>query len=654
MPEIHVGEGPPADSIFAVMSPKQAAGTNDSGNGPTIPRLGMLVDRTSFDEPDDFHVNQRAIKKERYAAAPPVVTRDGRVRRRLRWRPQVIVKRKRPQPQPIRSSDCSVGNNSLSSKQSKRSLHSFASTETAEVKNTANKKSIGRFPLPRPNAKPVTTTVATIGNEKDFVQAKIDGGSTVFEAADAAPRNETPRRSGLPPLFRPNKTKNDEEDSTPVPKLSGEEIENEKRVDLRIPTPTTASQSPGREVTVPAQDLRDPDEERQDKVSPKRATIKAVLSEAFVAIKRRDGRPEPMEIRFSMSEPNAPIGAEPLKTSLSESSSSRDSATISPPSSSSSPRKQTVPADVDDGAFLEAEKNLLAIHEMATEHLEQGEYAEALEVFEEILRGQLARYGENHHRVGTALHNLGIVHMRRLDYPRALEVYKEAVRVRKHALDPFHQDVAVSLAQLGVAYMESHKHRKAIGAFREALKIRRKCLGNEHPKVAKILNNIGCSLFELNELQVAQVAFEEALDIQRSLLRKPTLEGGPISQKALLSIASTQSNIASIKLYCGEYQDACVDLEEALLIQQCVLGDDHPQAKRTQESLEWMEQSWKNGNSLSLDILNRLAASMSLQGADQRTQSDGVLNTLYSGIDAACHGWDNQDEPTCTMGEAKE
>jgi hypothetical protein len=83
-----------------------------------------------------------------------------------------------------------------------------------------------------------------------------------------------------------------------------------------------------------------------------------------------------------------------------------------------------------------------------------------------------------------------------------------------------------------------------------------------------------------------------------------------------------------------------VDLEEALLIQQCVLGDDHPLAQRTQESLLWMEQSRQNGANLSLDILTRLAASMTVRDTDnKRDKADGMFNTLYSGIDAACQGW---------------
>jgi tetratricopeptide (TPR) repeat protein len=314
---------------------------------------------------------------------------------------------------------------------------------------------------------------------------------------------------------------------------------------------------------------------------------------------------------------------------------------------------------VDNGTFLEAEKNLQAIHEMASEHLRQGECAEALEVFEEILRGQLARYGEDHHRVGTALHNIGIVLMRRGDYARALEVYKEAVRVRKSSLDPFHPDVAASLAQLGVAYMERSKYRKAIGAFREALRIRRKCLGNDHPKVGKILNNIGCSLFELEELDVAKVAFEEALDIQRNLLRHPqTASTGLVSESTLLSIASTQSNIASIKLYRGQYDEAIVDLEEALLIQQCALGDDHPLARRTQESLAWMERSRKAATTpVSVDLLAQLTGTLSTKSSNDRNakNSNSMVDSLYSRFDLACRGWDGgYDVTLASSGENDE
>jgi TolA-binding protein len=229
------------------------------------------------------------------------------------------------------------------------------------------------------------------------------------------------------------------------------------------------------------------------------------------------------------------------------------------------------PVDLDDVAFLEAEHNLRAIHEMAAEHLAHGEYEEAIEVFEEILRGQQERYGQVHYRVGTALHNLGIVYLKKGDYQKAIEVCGRAVTVRKEALVPNHPDVAVSLAQLGVAHLESRQFEMALKSFRDALHIRQNFLGSRHPKCSKILNNIGCALYSLEEYGEAKNAFDEALDIQRDSLRNlPSSEGtesnGMQSNSLLLSTASTLCNIGSIRLRWGEFDEAAVALDEALLV----------------------------------------------------------------------------------------
>ena len=724
--------------LASVMTPATSITGGDSSDArktppPSIPMLSMLVDRTSFDETDDFGVDTSRLDEE-YIAGPPVMMRDGRVRRRLRWRPKSMAKKRRPLPIRKLSSGSSVM--STSSKQSKKSLHSFASTETAAMGNTAKTKQYNKFPpLPRPSAKPVHG-VSTIGNEGDFVQARIaqqhpDGNlkgsnATVFAAADVVeavhPRTPnqrhqlqiqqrekveedhsspgsnrgtpsrgitmttprklivTPSPSRRPPLFRPNtkpsgiksatavmnhtpETKRNsyiaqEDDRVPVPVLSGDDVEIDRRVDLRIrrsPSTMSTGQNCNSKMAIledgvaplSVTELRSvtstiPMEERQDLEDENMPKLNFYPGRIFKNFKKRGRKNSedlptvfklspPDELRFSMSA---------TFVSLSQTA-ANDISNLSAVSSDSfvGPKQHTGPVDVDDGHFLEAEKNLQAIHEVASEHLRQGEFAEALEVFEEILRGQLTRYGEGHYRVGTALHNIGIVHMKRGDYARAVTVYKEAVRVRKVSLDPDHPDVAVSLAQLGVAYMESNRHRKAIGAFREALKIRRKCLGNDHHKVAKILNNIGCSLFELDELEVAKVAFEEALEIQRNLLRNMKESEEGLSESSLLSIASTQSNIASIKLYCGQYDEACVGLEEALLIQQCVLGDDHPLVRRTLESLKWLEKS-RDEAQFGIGTLGLLSSSQ-ISVFDSLEEK---LNRVYAGFDVACKGWDVSDE----------
>jgi tetratricopeptide (TPR) repeat protein len=463
----------------------------------------------------------------------------------------------------------------------------------------------------------------------------------------------------------------------PVPVLSGDEVEMERRVDLRIRRSSHSAEYGVRPLEEEEEGVESLsldelhlEEVRSDVVKGTSRPWNLQKMNSFGLKKQKPPAGSTQSAKLSWTSPLSLSNSQELRFSMSSNGSTipplengwcrkskKDPVTILPPNPNSdaaviecTPKVRTCPVDVDDGTFLEAEKNLQAIHEMASEHLRQGEFAEALEVFEEILRGQLARFGENHYRVGTALHNIGIVHMRRGDYTRAVSVYKEAVRIRKMALDPFHPDIAASLAQLGVAYMEKDKHRKAIGAFREALKIRRTCLGNEHPKVAKILNNIGCSLFELNELEVAMVAFEEALDIQRTLLRYPVDEH-PVSESSLLSIASTQSNIASIKLFCGQFDEALVDLEEALLIQQCALGDDHPLARRTQESIRWMETSRPRSEPTpaALDLMTQLTnesnssnVSSSKSPSKKRILSSNMFDALFARLDLACggNGWD--------------
>lgn len=229
--------------------------------------------------------------------------------------------------------------------------------------------------------------------------------------------------------------------------------------------------------------------------------------------------------------------------------------------------------NLDEGAFMEAEHNLRAIHDMAAEHLAHGEFEEAADVFEEILRGQQERYGQDHYRVGTALHNLGIVYLKKGDYNKAIEICRRAVDVRKDSLVPNHPDVAVSLAQLGVAHLESRNYREALAAFRDALNIRRNFLGPRHMKCSKILNNIGCALYSIEDLSASKRAFDEALWIQREGLRSlPSIEGsgndsnGMQSNTLLLSMASTLCNIGSIRLRWGDFEKAGIALEEALLV----------------------------------------------------------------------------------------
>jgi len=243
---------------------------------------------------------------------------------------------------------------------------------------------------------------------------------------------------------------------------------------------------------------------------------------------------------------------------------------------------------------LIAEGNLKAMHRLGQKHLKHGEYNEALEVFEEICRAQQEMHGNESSRVGTALQNIAIVHIRAGDHDRAIATCQNAIDVRRKALGSNHPDLAASLAQLGVVLLEINQYKVALHAFYQSLSIRRKALNRSDPRVARLLNNIGCCLHEIGQLEGAILAFDEALDIQREVMR--TMTPGKVCERngrnnvnnLLLTIAATLCNIGSLKLRCKLYDDSLIMLEEALIIQESVLGEDNTAVLNTKGCIDFV------------------------------------------------------------------
>jgi tetratricopeptide (TPR) repeat protein len=207
---------------------------------------------------------------------------------------------------------------------------------------------------------------------------------------------------------------------------------------------------------------------------------------------------------------------------------------------------------------------------------------EALAIFKELELLVTDFYGKDHEQLGNVWHNKAIVLTKAGRYSEAVSACNEAVRIRKKALGNQASNVAVSLSQLGIAHMESGDFPPSLRAFRAAFEIREATLGPTHPKVAKLHNNIGCVLFEIQDLKAAEISFGKALSIQREMLKS----NPPNVDQVLLSVASTQCNIGSIKLSFEQIDDALITLEDAMMVQQSVLGDKHKAVLSTKKSIE--------------------------------------------------------------------
>jgi tetratricopeptide (TPR) repeat protein len=247
---------------------------------------------------------------------------------------------------------------------------------------------------------------------------------------------------------------------------------------------------------------------------------------------------------------------------------------------------------------IQSELNLKAMQHLAMQHVHHREYPESVKVHKEMLRGVIAVYGASHTRVGTLHHNIATLYMRMGEFRKVLFHAQYAVQIRRLNLlkSVALSDLAVSYTQLGLALLELEEYDASLNMLHKALAIqKRNCSGFQMVKCSKLLNNIGCCLFKLKRWDEANVAFCDALEIQRRLLNtrdkltnkkiEPTKE----MDRRLLGIASTLCNLASIHFEREKYNDAFSYLEEALILQQSVLGDMHSISMSTERSLEFLQ-----------------------------------------------------------------
>lgn len=543
------------------------------------------------------------------ATSPLNSNRGAKTKRRLQWRVGPLIKKPRAKPQPrARYDEVSLAERTV------RSVHTFHSTETAVVKN--NKKgaltslhSTGargqRTAVSRANSSPrIASTVSPLYSEDNDDDNCSDSG-TVIEAYQCLEEREMSLPQRTIGLFLYDR---ESFQSSELSKASKSAPRKKGPKPPKVPGTKALAQQP-LTVTPPPQNYNDNASVSSGGPLWQLARLQAISEGVASRTKQRS------------EEGSAATATDQEKKTKKRFFSFSKSSAESVTSSSSHSQLEL--------QHSHAERNLKAIHRLASQHLHFNEFDEAIDVLEEMLRGVKEMYGERHYRVGSAMHNIATVHMMRQKYNDAIRVCRKAVEIRRATLGSSHPDLAVSYAQLGMAHMELEQHKFAYMAFRNALTIRRQTLSHRDVKISRLLNNIGCCLFELGEMNKADVAFEEALKIQRINMKntKKSITVNIISnqnsgrnaaagsiQQNLLSIASTLCNIGSIQLRLKQYEEAAVCLEEALLIQQSVWGDGHATAANTKDSLDFVNKKRNCGKAMSESLQDLILRKMEQVG----------------------------------------
>jgi len=181
--------------------------------------------------------------------------------------------------------------------------------------------------------------------------------------------------------------------------------------------------------------------------------------------------------------------------------------------------------------------------------------------------------------LGITIHNIGVVQVLDGHGDKSVPLFEEAVEVKSETLGPGHPEVAISLDELGIQLFALERYDEALVTFQKSQTILANFYGQGHPQLSMVLNNIACCIFQMRNIQEALSTMKHAIELQKATkLITKDFTNDASAEKAdldLLHTAILLNNIGYLKVNVKQYEEARSNFEEALLIQQSVLGDAH-------------------------------------------------------------------------------
>lgn len=116
------------------------------------------------------------------------------------------------------------------------------------------------------------------------------------------------------------------------------------------------------------------------------------------------------------------------------------------------------------------EKTLVSLEFQAVLANRDGELAEALSLYEQLLVSMRARHGALAPQTLRTLHNIGYLRRRKGDFPRARASYRLALRGRERVLGRLHRDTLQTAINLAVLYKVQGRFDEERAVYQRFLK----------------------------------------------------------------------------------------------------------------------------------------------------------------------------------------
>ena len=191
---------------------------------------------------------------------------------------------------------------------------------------------------------------------------------------------------------------------------------------------------------------------------------------------------------------------------------------------------------------------------------------------------------DNQYLAGITAHNLGVVSVLTGNPDEAVAYFREAICLKENSFGRNDRQVALSWDELGIQFFARGDFDGALTSFREAHSARSSHGedSSRHPRMAMVLNNMACCYFQMGNHPEALKTLLEADEIQQRAIGSSAQD-----ELDILHVAIVICNIGYLKLSLKQYEEGRSLLEEALLIQQSVLDDNHRAVRDTLSNIEF-------------------------------------------------------------------
>jgi Tfp pilus assembly protein PilF len=158
---------------------------------------------------------------------------------------------------------------------------------------------------------------------------------------------------------------------------------------------------------------------------------------------------------------------------------------------------------------------------------DQGEYKEALVLYEKSLAIRQQSLPPTHPDLAKSYNNIGNVYSNMGEYSKALSYYEKDLAISQQSLPPNHPDLAASYNNIGLVYSNMDEYSKALPYYEKDLAISQQSLPANHPDLALSYNGIGSVYEDMRDYSKARSFYKRAVDIaqQSPPPNHPDLQG---------------------------------------------------------------------------------------------------------------------------------